>query len=159
MSNLPNSIRQRLQNRAYREAFVAEGVRNWVALQIRRLREARGMSQAEFGQFIGKPQSVVSRLEDPDYGRLSVSTLLDVAAALDIALLVQFVDHEQFLLRTGDLTSTAMFVPSFDHLSRIGRSNTRTSGSGRIEAPVQGAAASGDASRTTGTLTTFELVQ
>lgn len=127
ISNLPSAIRQRLMNREYREAFVAEGVRNWVALQIRRLRESRGMSQAEFGKFIGKPQSVVSRLEDPDYGRLSVSTLLDVAAALDVALLVQFVDHTQFLRRTANMTSSAMFVAPFA-LQSVGSVRTETTG-------------------------------
>jgi hypothetical protein len=50
----------------------------------------------------------VSRLEDPDYGRLTIETLLEVASKLDIALLVRFVDHATFLMATNDFSEDAL---------------------------------------------------
>ncbi len=79
-----------------RDEFVADQVRLLIALSVRALREQRGMSQAEFGNLIGKPQSVVSRLEDPDYGRASVQTLLEIAAALDIPVSITFPQWEDW---------------------------------------------------------------
>jgi len=63
---------------------------------------------------MGKPQSVVSRLEDPDYGKVSVQTVLDGAAAFDVALLVQYVSFPEFLRRTRDVSPEALRVDSFD---------------------------------------------
>jgi hypothetical protein len=59
-----------------------------LAEQIRKLRGST--SQTAFGQLIGKPQSVVSRLEDAAYGKVTLQTLLDIAAALDVGLSVKF---------------------------------------------------------------------
>ena len=70
-----------------------------LADQIRDLRGNR--SQKEFGALIGKPQSVVSRLEKEDYGKVTLQTLIDIATRLDIGLVVQFVDFSAFL-RTAD---------------------------------------------------------
>jgi hypothetical protein len=60
------------------------------------------MSQADFGKVIDKPQSVVSRLEDPSYGKMTLNSLLDIAAKVDRALVVQFMDWKSFLKITED---------------------------------------------------------
>lgn len=79
----------KLINKKYRAAYVEENVQTGIAYQLRTLRG--NSSQEEFGKKINKPQSVISRIEDPDYGKLSIQTLLDIATSLDIALLVKFV--------------------------------------------------------------------
>jgi hypothetical protein len=96
----------KLSDRSYRDSYVSTQLRTWLADQVRALRG--DMTQAEFGKLIGKPQAVVSRLEDPDYGRLTLETLLDVASKLDIALLVRFVDHATFLIATNDFSESAL---------------------------------------------------
>lgn len=58
-----------LDSREFRASYMAPGLRAYLADQIRALRGNR--SQREFGRLIGKPQSVVSRLENEDYGKLS----------------------------------------------------------------------------------------
>jgi hypothetical protein len=68
---------------------------------------------------MGKPQSVVSRLEDPDYGKVSIQTVLDGAAAFDVALLVQYVSFPEFLQRTRDVSPEALRVDSFDERQRF----------------------------------------
>jgi len=102
---------ERLSNKKYRSAYVEQNVKTGIAYQIRNLRGQ--MSQAEFGKKIGKPQSVVSRLEDPDYGKLNVQTLLEVAAALDIALLVKYVTFPEFIHRTRDVSPEGLHVPPY----------------------------------------------
>lgn len=62
--------------------------------QIRGLREARGVSQAELGRRIGSTQPAIARLEA---GRVSptLETLDRVAAALGMELVVGFTDTHQ----------------------------------------------------------------
>ena len=116
---------ERLQRKAFRDAYVAEHVRTGLAYQINALRQQRSWSQADLGRRAGKPQNVISRLEDPDYGRLGVQTLLEIAAAFDVALLVRFVSHEEILKWTTDVSPTALEVPSFAD-NRINKSAAAT---------------------------------
>lgn len=102
-----------LDDKEIRDEFVADQVRVYIALSIRALREQRGMSQAEFGALIGKPQSVISRLEDPDYENASVRTLLEIAAGFDVPLLVSFPQWGDWLHATRKLRSEDLRRMSF----------------------------------------------
>jgi transcriptional regulator with XRE-family HTH domain len=108
-----SSVREDLADKEFRHAYAARHITTGIAYQIRALREQRGWSQAELGRQAGKPQSVISRLESPDYGKLSVQTLLELAAAFDVALMVRFVSFSDLLERTRDLSPEALAVPSF----------------------------------------------
>jgi transcriptional regulator with XRE-family HTH domain len=111
---LTKRLFEKLKSKPYRQAYVAEHVRTGIAYQIRSLRAQRGWSQKRLAEEMGKPQSVVSRLEDPDYGKLSVQTILEGAAAFDVALLVQYISFPEFLRRTQDVSPEALRVDSFD---------------------------------------------
>jgi transcriptional regulator with XRE-family HTH domain len=113
-ATLSKRLFEKLKSKAYREAYVAEHVRTGIAYQIRALRAQRGWSQKKLAEEMGKPQSVVSRLEDPDYGKVSIQTVLEGAAAFDVALLVQFVGFPEFLDRTQNVSPEALQVESFD---------------------------------------------
>ncbi len=111
---LTKRLFEKLKSKSYREAYVAEHVRTGIAYQIRALRTQRGWSQKRLAEEMGKPQSVVSRLEDPDYGKVSIQTVLEGAAAFDVALLVQYVSFPEFLRRTQDVSPEALRVDRFD---------------------------------------------
>ena len=104
---LDRNLRKFLR-KGYRDGYLEANVRSGIALQIRALREKAGMSQGDFAENIGTKQSVVSRLEDPQYGRVSVNTLLRIAQARDVALLVRFVDYPQFLRVAADMSPSAL---------------------------------------------------
>ena len=53
---------------------------------------------------------MVSRLENEDYGKVSLQTLIDIAERLDIALVVRFTDFPTFV-RSTEVAAVANFVP------------------------------------------------
>lgn len=93
-------------DRTFRASYMAQHLRAFLADQIRGLRG--DLSQTAFGRLINKPQSVVSRLEDEEYGKVSLQTLLDIAQDLDVGLLIRFVDFPTFLKVTADFSDAAI---------------------------------------------------
>lgn len=92
------------KSKRHRELFVESQVKADIPFQIRALRDARGWTQTELGQKIRVPQTVVSRMENPDSGFLSIKTLLRLASAFDIGLIVRFAPF-------GELIHWAESVP------------------------------------------------
>lgn len=107
----------KLSKEDYRHSYVAEGVKTWIARQVRALREQRDWSQSDLSNKTNKPQSAISRIEDPDYGKMSLQTLFDLAKAFDVALIVKFIDYPTFLRETDDQKTGSMHVESFDEQS------------------------------------------
>jgi transcriptional regulator with XRE-family HTH domain len=107
------SLLKELQDKEFRHAYAARHITTGIAYQIRALREERGWSQAEMGRQAGKPQSVISRLESPNYGKLSIQTLLELAEVFDVALMVRFISFSELVTRTQDLSPSALAVPEF----------------------------------------------
>ncbi len=105
----------RLKSKKYRDAYLEAQVHTWISYQFRALRKSMGLTQKEMAKKIGKPQSVVSRLENEEYGKVSVQTLLDVAHAVDVALLVQFVSYPDFLARMRDKSVDGMVPETVSH--------------------------------------------
>jgi hypothetical protein len=58
-------------------------------------------------------QTWVSKLEDPNYGKLTISTLLKVASAFDVGLQIDFVPYSKILWDAVCLTGAAFSVPKF----------------------------------------------
>ena len=105
----------KLRNKEYRDAYVEEKVTTSLPFQIRALREQREWSQAELGNQAEMRQNAVSRLEDAESGTPSISTLLRLARAFDVALLVKFVPFTKLLSEFSDVSSEALAVSTFDH--------------------------------------------
>ncbi|MBB3930949.1 transcriptional regulator with XRE-family HTH domain [Kaistia hirudinis] len=105
-----------LDDKDFRTAFAADHVRSWIATQIRALREQspRKWTQAELAEKMGTRQSVISRLEDPDYGKITLATLFEIASALDVPLFVSFVGWSKWLKEMADVSREAAETESFD---------------------------------------------
>jgi transcriptional regulator with XRE-family HTH domain len=108
---------QELEDDKFRNDFVADRVRTRLALLIRSLREQRGWSQAELGERLGKPQSVISRIEDPDYGRLSTKTLYEVAAAFGLPVYIDLPNWDEWFRLMEDMSARSMARQPFNAAS------------------------------------------
>lgn len=117
-----------LADKEYRDAFVEAEIDTGLAYQIRGMREARGWSQGDLGERVpgGMHQGVVSKLEDPDYGRHTLSTLKRLASAFDVALVVRFVPFSQLVDWFDELPPERLVVPSFDNDSGLNVSGDAT---------------------------------
>lgn len=106
-------LETKFKSARYRHAYVGAHARRGIAHQVRVMRQDRGWSQGDLAKKMGKPQSVVSRIEDPAYGRLTMATLLGVAQAFDVALSVRFVSFAKFVRDTDDISPRALNAPSY----------------------------------------------
>ncbi|MFZ0758461.1 MAG: helix-turn-helix transcriptional regulator, partial [Candidatus Sulfotelmatobacter sp.] len=113
MTLVRQNLAAKFTDKAYRDAFVAEQIFSRLPLKIRCLREEQGMTQRQLGDVAGMAQTWVSKLEDPNYGKLTIATLLKVASALDVGLKIDFVPYSAVLREAVYRTGASFSVPSF----------------------------------------------
>ncbi len=102
-----------LRDKEFRASYVTSILAIVRAFQIEALRLKRTWNQSRLGIRSKKPQSEISRLENPDYVNCTVKTLADIAAALDVALIVKFVPFSRFLQEFEDVSPEALDAKSF----------------------------------------------
>lgn len=107
-------VRDLLSDKEMREEYVAELVKSRIAMLIRALREDRGWSQTKLGRKMGKPPNVISRLEDPDYGKMTLQTLLEVAAVFELPLFIDFPEWDDWLRQTARFDDDSFYRKSFN---------------------------------------------
>lgn len=106
-----NAIWRKLRNKEYRGSFVASQISNTIAAQIFSLREERGWKQAEVAAKAGMKQSRISDLEDPNYENYETKTLVKLAAAFDVGLVIRFVPFSE-LAKWSATLSPKDFLPT-----------------------------------------------
>ena len=100
-------------DREYRQAYMEAAIEQGVAWQIRINRLKRGLSQADLARAIGTQQSAISRLEDPEYGRHNLDTLVQIAKAFDCALLVKFASYSKLAAESENLSESEQYAVPF----------------------------------------------
>ena len=83
------------KSKKYREEFVAAQVKRGIPFQIRTLLKRAGISQEELANRAGLTQGVVSRAANPDYGNLTLNTIVRIAAGFDVAFVGKFVPFSE----------------------------------------------------------------
>lgn len=114
INSFKKQLIEKLKNKEYRDLFVAEQIFSRLPAKIRLMREKRGWTQKKFGEQASMAQAWVSKIEDPNYGKLTISTLLKVASACDVALVIDFVPFSALLNRTMALSPESFDVESFE---------------------------------------------
>jgi transcriptional regulator with XRE-family HTH domain len=104
---------KKIRRKPYREAFLKQNIVSSLSHQIKINRVSRGWSQQDLADKIGSKQSVISRYEDSSYGKLSVSTLIQIANALDVGLEVKFTPFSRLVGEVNSWTREKAMVPSF----------------------------------------------
>jgi transcriptional regulator with XRE-family HTH domain len=80
-----------------RSKFVESHLNKELAFQLRSLRDNAELSQEELATRVGMTQNAISRLENPNYGRATLTTLRRLAATYDVGLVVRFVPFSQLV--------------------------------------------------------------
>jgi hypothetical protein len=134
---------QQLSDKEVRDEFVADQIRARIALLIRSLREQpdRKWTQAELGERAGKPQNVISRFEDPDYGKMSLQSLFDLAAAFDLPVWIDMPEWQDWFAMIKDVPNQATARARFD-LDKLVEQDRDDSPSEYTRVSASGAAAS-----------------
>jgi DNA-binding XRE family transcriptional regulator len=76
------------------ESLAGEREKAYIAGQIYDLRTHAGLSQVQLAKLVGTTQSVISRLEDADYGGHSLTMLRRIARALNCRVEVHLVPED-----------------------------------------------------------------
>ena len=96
--NSKNSLIERLRRGpAARRQLVESHVTKGLAHQLRATRDKLGWSQDRLADEAKMNQNAISRLENADYGRPTLTTLKRLAVAMDVGLVVRFVPFSELV--------------------------------------------------------------
>jgi hypothetical protein len=111
LSSRKKIVSRLIASKEYRDAYVLEHIKNGIAFQIRALREDREWSQGKLGEMAQKPRNVISRLEDPNYGKFTLATL-------------KFVPFSRLVEEYEDVSPTALSAKSVSDKKEIAALST-----------------------------------
>lgn len=102
------------KSKKYRSAFAKAQFKRLVPFQIRALRKQRSWSQETLAANANLTQGVISRAEDPDYGNLTVNTILNIAEGFDVVFVGKLVPYSEFVRWYGNLSEHLPPIHSFE---------------------------------------------
>ena len=82
---------EELKDPLFRKAYEEADLPVRLAIEIAKLREREGLTQADVARKLGTTQQVISRIEKCNQNNLTVGTLQKIAKALNATLHVEFV--------------------------------------------------------------------
>lgn len=90
MSEFENKLIEEFKDKEYADAYVEEFLNQYIATQIKVLREQRNLTQVQLAEKANMQQVRISVLENVDYESWSIKTLKTLAEAFDVTLNVSF---------------------------------------------------------------------
>lgn len=109
------TLKKKLGNEAYREAYVSSRIAQTIAFQVRALRQREGLSQDELAKALETSQNAISRLENPSYGKPNISTLRRIASYFKVGLVVRFGPLSEIAGWSENLTPDVIDIPNLDN--------------------------------------------
>jgi len=88
MKKFRNFLNEELKDKEFAKDYYKELEKARIAVEITHFREKLGITQKELAKMINTTQSVIARLENPEYKKYSLSTLRKIAEALNLELSV-----------------------------------------------------------------------
>ena len=105
---------RKFEDKEYRDAYAASFQRQIIAFQLRAIREKRGWTQAQLGEYAHMLQERISVYENPEEPPPRLTTLNKLGAALDVAWLVRAVTFQELASWIPNMTQELLAVPSYD---------------------------------------------
>jgi transcriptional regulator with XRE-family HTH domain len=113
--NMLRTLWQKLAtSKKYREEFVAAQLKRGIPFQIQTLMKQKQFSQDKLAKESGLTQGVISRAANPDYGNLTLNTIIKIAAGFDVAFVGKFVPFSELGKWFTNLTEESVRVKSFE---------------------------------------------
>ena len=104
-----------LSDKIYRSLFVETQIETLIPFQIRAMRTRLGWTQKQLAKEAGMAQGRISLLESPNYeGAVNVKTLLKIAAAFDVGLVVRFAPFSEVAQWSSKLSHETHAVPTYE---------------------------------------------
>jgi len=105
MPSTSSPMFKKFKGKQYRNAFLASQIRRMIPMQVRAIRDAQEMTQQELADAAHTTQTVISRIEKGSgSGNLTIKSLLNLASALDVALVIRFEPIDRFIHWTENLS-------------------------------------------------------
>jgi len=113
--NTFNELWRKLRkSKKYREEFVASQLKRGIPFQIRTLMKQMELSQEELASRANLSQGVVSRAANPNYGNLTLNTIIRIAAGFDVAFIGRFVPFSELGRWFTDLSEESVRAKRFE---------------------------------------------
>ena len=111
-----NPTIERISNKSRRARYLSNQIRLGLRFQLRALRKERNLTQADLAALTGSQQTVISRVENHNADRLSIPTLLKLADALDVGLVIRFEAIDQIVNWYDNLTPAKLAPKSSEEI-------------------------------------------
>lgn len=106
MPSIYSRMFKKFKDKRYRDAFLASQIRRIIPKQVRAIRDAQRMTQQQLADAAHTTQTVISRIEKGSgSGNLTIKSLLNLASALDVGLVIRFEPIDRLIAWTEHLSS------------------------------------------------------
>jgi transcriptional regulator with XRE-family HTH domain len=130
-------IARSLDDQSYSAAFVEAEIATTIPFQIRAMRREREWTQTDLANATEQHQKTISDFENPDIGPGSIKSLLKIAAAFDVGLIVRFAPFSELVDWSVSMTSASHFVPSRTKDTKLRSQRKGTDATGQASTHLQ----------------------
>jgi transcriptional regulator with XRE-family HTH domain len=123
-----STLLEKMTDKLYRDAFVADGIDVGIPMQLRSMRESRGWKQSYVAEKTNTKQPRFSLMEKLGYGNFSLNTLKKLASLFDVGLIVSFVPFGEMIDFVEGMSERRLNAIGFaEEYPRLLRRYSRTS--------------------------------